>query len=524
MEAQTIDKKKEEKYDRQLRLWGADGQGRLERAKVCLINACATGTEILKNLVLPGIGSFTIVDGHEVQASDLGNNFFLDFASLGKSRAEATTVLLKELNEFVNGTAVDKDAEAIIEEDVSFFARFSLVIATNLSEKALLKLANFLYEQHIPLFVCRSYGFVGYLRLAVPEHTIVESKPDDAPDDMRLYEPWAELVKFGEAINMDELDSHHHSHVPFIVLLVKQMQKWRAEHGGKAPETKEDKALFKEQLRDGQVESVETNYDEAIGAAYKAWTPFSIPYDVQAVLDDPKARDPSPAHSSDFWLVAAAIARFVDKHHVLPLMGSIPDMNADTNTYVALLQVYQEKAVADAAEVANILRELAPMRDISDDYVRHVCRNSLFLRVLRIRSLAQEYDPATAHAAELGEALSDPEGNLQWYVVLRAVDRFYAAHGRLPGWTNDQVLSDVPLLTEQVEGLLKELSLDTSLVSEAVVHETCRFGGSELHNVAALMGGVGSQEAIKVITTQWLPINNTFVYNGINSTTTSLEL
>jgi amyloid beta precursor protein binding protein 1 len=36
------------------RLWGADGQAGLERAKVCLINASATGTEILKNLVLPG--------------------------------------------------------------------------------------------------------------------------------------------------------------------------------------------------------------------------------------------------------------------------------------------------------------------------------------------------------------------------------------------------------------------------------------------------------------------------------------
>jgi hypothetical protein len=52
--------------------------------------------------------------------------------------------------------------------------------------------------------------------------------------------------------------------------------------------------------------------------------------------------------------------------------------------------------------VASIVRELAPTRTISDEYVRHVSRNSLFLRVLRIRSLAQEYDPATANAAELG--------------------------------------------------------------------------------------------------------------------------
>ena len=36
------------------RLWGDHGQSCLELAKVCLINATATGTEILKNLILPG--------------------------------------------------------------------------------------------------------------------------------------------------------------------------------------------------------------------------------------------------------------------------------------------------------------------------------------------------------------------------------------------------------------------------------------------------------------------------------------
>jgi len=57
---------------------------------------------------ITGIGSFTIVDGNLVQPSDLGNNFFLDFESLGKSRAAATTVHLNELNEFVRGNAVEK--------------------------------------------------------------------------------------------------------------------------------------------------------------------------------------------------------------------------------------------------------------------------------------------------------------------------------------------------------------------------------------------------------------------------------
>lgn len=40
------------------RLWGDHGQEALENAHVCLINATATGTEILKNLVLPGKNVF----------------------------------------------------------------------------------------------------------------------------------------------------------------------------------------------------------------------------------------------------------------------------------------------------------------------------------------------------------------------------------------------------------------------------------------------------------------------------------
>ena len=51
-----------DKYDRQLRLWGANGQRALMGAKILLVNAGPTGTETLKNLVLPGLGAFTLLD------------------------------------------------------------------------------------------------------------------------------------------------------------------------------------------------------------------------------------------------------------------------------------------------------------------------------------------------------------------------------------------------------------------------------------------------------------------------------
>lgn len=54
-------------------LWGDHGQSLLEAAQVCLITANALGTEILKGLILPGIGGFTVVDGDVVTEEDIGS-------------------------------------------------------------------------------------------------------------------------------------------------------------------------------------------------------------------------------------------------------------------------------------------------------------------------------------------------------------------------------------------------------------------------------------------------------------------
>ena len=50
-----------EKYDRQLRLCGRNGQKSLVESRILLLGASCTGSETLKNLVLPGCGCITIV-------------------------------------------------------------------------------------------------------------------------------------------------------------------------------------------------------------------------------------------------------------------------------------------------------------------------------------------------------------------------------------------------------------------------------------------------------------------------------
>jgi len=75
------------------------------------------------------------------------------------------------------------------------------------------------------------------------------------------------------------------------------------------------------------------------------------------------------------------------------------------------------------------------------------------------------------------------------------------------------------------ESLLKNWGIDSSNVEyRKYAQELVRFGGSELHTIASFIGGLASQEIIKVITHQYLPLNNTYIFNGVNSSSVSMEL
>jgi len=422
----------------------------------------------------------------------------------------------------------------LVNTKLEFFDTFTIVVACDLPEAALRKLASYLYERNIPLVIPRSYGFIGYLRIATPEHTIIESKPDNPADDLRMYNPYTELQAYADSIDLDSSEVAHH-HVPYVVVLIKALQKWRSEHDGKAPETRADKDNFKKLIMAMSTDiTKEENFIEAHKAAVKAWVPPSIPSDVQAILRDEKAAGNihSDSKVDEFWILATAIREFVEHEGKgdLPLAGGIPDMASDTNGYIAIQRLYHEKAASDIAAVAgrvdDILTKLGRPSSISPDTIKKFCKNARFLKVVRYRSLEQEYTPETAQVPRISSELEAPDNNLSYYILLRAVDRFYATHNRYPGFFDDklELETDIATLKSFVNSVLSELSLPASSVKDEPIHEMCRFGASEMHNIAAFTGGLASQEVIKLITHQYTPLDNSFIFNGINSTTTTIAL
>ncbi|KNC99936.1 uncharacterized protein SPPG_05308 [Spizellomyces punctatus DAOM BR117] len=513
-----------QKYDRQLRLWHAHGQSALENANVCLLNGSAVGTEILKNLILPAIGSFTVVDGKAVEVADLGNNFFLTQECLGQSRAKCVTQLLNELNEEVEGKFLEEDPTVLIEANPSYFQQYSLIIASQLPTSSLLRLADICWETNIPLVIVRTYGLFGYARIAVREHHIVETHPDQIVD-LRLDCPFPVLRDMVQGYDISQLDSMAYGHIPYIILLLMCLEEWKSVHDGKLPLTSTERSQFKDLIRSKQREDVgeNQNFEEALAAAYRAWTPTKIPSHIQDILQD-SAADNITEHTPTFWVIARAVRDFVTNEGggYLPLAGTVPDMHADTESYVKLQTIYRTKAREDCAavkeRVKSILVSSGRSQDaVSEEEIERFCKNAAYLKVIRYRSLKEEYEQCTLTGKKIGNWLSDPDDNIVFYVLVRAADLFYERMQRYPGAGIENVDEDISPMRQCVSELLAQWDRPDAAVSDDLILEIVRAGASELHTIAALQGGIVSQEIIKLLTRQYVPLNNTVVFNGIKS-------
>jgi amyloid beta precursor protein binding protein 1 len=65
---------------------------------VLVLGSGSAATETLKNLVLPGVGRFLVVDDAKVSRRDIGQNFFVREEKIGTPRCECVTNCLLELN------------------------------------------------------------------------------------------------------------------------------------------------------------------------------------------------------------------------------------------------------------------------------------------------------------------------------------------------------------------------------------------------------------------------------------------
>jgi len=129
--------KLKERYDRQIRVWGAEAQTRIQTSRVLVLGLQGLNVEVTKNIVLAGM-SVTVQDDSLVSLEDLSFNFFLTADNVGMPTAEAALPRIQQLNSF---TTVGVETRSIKDLDAAFFAPFTVVImsAKNSTEEEALR-------------------------------------------------------------------------------------------------------------------------------------------------------------------------------------------------------------------------------------------------------------------------------------------------------------------------------------------------------------------------------------------------
>lgn len=171
-------------YDRQIRVWGADAQRKLSKARVLVVGMSGVIAETCKNIVLAGIGSLTLIDDSPLTLEASAANFLIQFDELegqAITLAEACAASLRDYNPMVQ---VKAEAGRIQSKPDNFFGHFDAIILGR-SSVSLKKHVNELCRKQthrIAFYTVDVRGSCGSLFVDLRTHSFTSKRAKDNKD------------------------------------------------------------------------------------------------------------------------------------------------------------------------------------------------------------------------------------------------------------------------------------------------------------------------------------------------------
>jgi NEDD8-activating enzyme E1 regulatory subunit len=328
-------------------------------------------TETLKNLLLPGIGAFTLVDSAYVSDADIQTNFMIPGDAIGKPRGRVLVDQMAKLNP-------DVLDHVWLEDLPKDFSPYDIVVSHTFMDSPTIR----------SLVVVESRGFYGRVSLFLNAPHLVLSSENNTVPDYRIFNPWTELRAFTNRICVHSMDV---SHVPFLLQLIKAVELAGLRDGLR---------------RDELVQQLGGDSKASEEAVKHTYLVTALERDA-AVVDRLHAIRDSLNQSanpliSDTLRVIEAVLRFYSTEKVLPLaIHSLPDMTSYTATYTELCKLYRDKRDRDSASVVSIMRHLSPERDVDVAFVDSVIKNLRDIHLLDPKADSGEEEEISPEFDEL---------------------------------------------------------------------------------------------------------------------------
>lgn len=262
-------------YDRQIRLWGLDGQQRylthspydlcssfrcsssfffffssyncrIKAARILIIRPRGLLTEVIKNIVLAGVHSVTLLDDRLVTAEDLGCQFFLQHADLGQSVVKSMKPRVQELNPRVLIRALhhspfdfmqlqlesndvapphSKSYNNLLEQQLFTLLKEHLVVCVGDADLALMQHLNAICRQlGIYFYAGASWGLQSWIFSDLKEHSFHRIQKDAGPDVEK--ETWPFLTEFIQS-HVTRLGSKKNEKSTPAKPIARMLRQWR---------------------------------------------------------------------------------------------------------------------------------------------------------------------------------------------------------------------------------------------------------------------------------------------------------
>lgn len=148
-----------------------DAQKRMRSANILVIGLNSLSCEVLKNLVLAGVGSLTLADPSLVTLQDLGSEFFLTKKDMGHQKAPAYAARVTLLNPRVK-------VNTIIEAESYFTSKilkeYDAVVLVNDDPRVIDRIDKACTDIGCKFWAANALGFYGFIFCNLQNHAYTE--------------------------------------------------------------------------------------------------------------------------------------------------------------------------------------------------------------------------------------------------------------------------------------------------------------------------------------------------------------
>lgn len=155
-----------ERYDRQLKIIGVEGQEKLKKSRVLVVGAGGLGSPVLLYLAAAGVGELVVVDDGLVELSNLNRQILYRTSDIGKPKVDIAFERLRELNPHVKITPIHKRADKQLLEEL--VPSVDLVIDALDNWETRFILNEICVKHRKPLIHAGVYGLYGQLLVVIP--------------------------------------------------------------------------------------------------------------------------------------------------------------------------------------------------------------------------------------------------------------------------------------------------------------------------------------------------------------------